>query len=328
MEWIDSDYILENRQSQESFYIPEKGAEAAVLCLKDIIQNGHIKSEYTNRISEFAKSDPNSFKNSLIPIYGKLSQKILQLAIDGDFTKIEKYRFRLLRDIFQSKFTSKKLTGFIKDHIDEFFQRKGGAFISLIGPDGSGKSTTAEHLLNNLENEFVETKYLHGRPNIIPDLSSIIPLIEHRASSGGSTQRGAPSPLPRPYQYILIPYYFIDYLLFRLALLRELHRGKVIIADRYFYDYAIQPNGVDFDDHLYSIFSDLVPHPDLLIYLYASPEVIFNRKPELTTEAIERQHRIIEKIVSERSGTKINTESNFENTQKHLLAEINARLRK
>ena len=51
---------------------------------------------------------------------------------------------------------------------------------------------------------------------------------------------------------------------------------------------------------VFRVLTRLIPFPDLIIYLYSPSELIYNRKPELTIQEINRQadvcHQLIEHL--------------------------------
>ena len=83
------------------------------------------------------------------------------------------------------------------------------------------------------------------------------------------------------------------------ALLAALHRrrGEVVVFDRHFfadyfaYDIAAKPRRTASRRLHGFILSRLYPKPDLVIYLDAPPEVLFERKGEGTVESLERRRR-------------------------------------
>lgn len=79
--------------------------------------------------------------------------------------------------------------------------------------------------------------------------------------------------------------------------------GYTVIYDRYFvFDYAIDSDSpktkkVRTTDKVhYWILSHLYEKPDLIIFLYASGEILYSRKGETTIEYIEQKNKLFKKI--------------------------------
>jgi thymidylate kinase len=68
-------------------------------------------------------------------------------------------------------------------------------------------------------------------------------------------------------------------------------QGTVVIFDRYVYDMALDPRRfrINLSERLIRWFVALAPKPDLILCLYAAPEVIMARKQELPMEEVRRQ---------------------------------------
>jgi thymidylate kinase len=82
---------------------------------------------------------------------------------------------------------------------------------------------------------------------------------------------------------------------FQLGTLIKIYRMKIkkelVLFDRYYHDYFVDMERYQYNlpKFLPRMFLFMIPKPDLLIILNASPEVIYERKKELTIEEIEDQ---------------------------------------
>ena len=94
-----------------------------------------------------------SLRKSRLFIRSLFLKNIKTLGITKTFVSINAYIF-----------------SFIKDYL-----KKRSFFIVLIGPDGSGKTTIANELIDEIKAKkscFTSARYLHGRFGILPSLSS------------------------------------------------------------------------------------------------------------------------------------------------------------
>jgi len=110
-------------------------------------------------------------------------------------------------------------------------------------------------------------------------------------AAGVPAAESQPRPHGRARLGIYIAYYGIDYLLGHFVIRRLQSLGKLVVFDRYFYDWFIQSYTEKTPRILLPLLRFIFPKPDLVVYLYNEPEVIHNRKPELTIEQIAQQEQ-------------------------------------
>lgn len=304
--WINTKVALSSRQvHQRGFYIPAHGVESATLLLKELLQFGKIRSKYLGRIQQFAQADSENFKKVLEkPFSEKLANHLLAQAQRGDWHDIEKsYRFLRLTLIWNAIKRSpasalSKLCKFVRGHLMEYISGRPRLFLCFIGPDGSGKSTISAQLIESLSDIFEETHYCHGRFGVLPELKTFCPSWLVKKGEVKTSGQSTTSEMPNRFvTSVLMVYYAIDNMFLYVRTLRRRCTTELVIFDRYFYDYIIQPSPFGINDWLFRVLTRLLPTPDVVIYLHASPELIHNRKPELTVQEINRQADICNQLV-------------------------------
>jgi thymidylate kinase len=188
----------------------------------------------------------------------------------------------------------------------------GGFTVALIGPDGAGKTTVARHLEQALQRPAV---YLYMGDN--PDASNrSLPTTRLAAAlkrrMGRTVDNGPPDwnsertqrrhgrwirglrsakSLLRVTNQLAEEYYRL------LVAWRHLRGGRIVLFDRHFYTdyYAWDVVGGRGERTLArrihgAVLSRTYPKPDLVLYLDAPPEVLFERKGEGTLQSL-RQRR-------------------------------------
>jgi thymidylate kinase len=167
--------------------------------------------------------------------------------------------------------------GKIWDNLKSLFSPKNGVFIVFLGCDGTGKSSVIQCLNQDYftgGRSLFPIKYFHWRP-------------VSRKKGGELSSQDALDQKPYSYALSIIKAIYLLCVFwtgFLFFLLRPLHRGFILLGDRYFYDILVDPARYRYGGPawLVSIFSRYVPRPDIVILLDAPPEVIVARKNEAT----------------------------------------------
>lgn len=165
-----------------------------------------------------------------------------------------------------------------------------GIMITVSGVDGAGKSTVLQHIQDTLQSRYRQkTVLLRHRPGIIPILSSF------KYGKKNAEKRAAQN-LPRqgtnkskPASLLRFAWYLLDYLLGQIYVwFRYTLRGYTVLYDRYYFDYIIDPkrSNITLPTWLLKACYSCIVKPRLNFFLYASPELILQRKKELNTSEI------------------------------------------
>ena len=168
--------------------------------------------------------------------------------------------------------------------------RPRGTFAVLIGLDGSGKTTLARNLcrLTSAGARFDGVCYYHWRPKLwnrsefpLPEFSETPrkePLRKTWLNSILSCLR-------------LLKNVLLTNLAWHLRVRWLARRNHLVLIDRYFYNYHLDPDSVKYVGPRWflKLLLPLFPRPDLVITLDAGAETLLARKRELSSEQITRQ---------------------------------------
>ena len=338
--YIDESVFHKHRLFHEKgFYILSPGVEASVSLLGNLIYHKKVKDKYKKLIIEYANKDSESLLGVLKRPFGeKISKFIVDKAKAGKWDTLEKKafftRYILIRRAFFYKFFRqiKIWVVYFFERLTFFFFTNSGLFIVLIGPDGSGKSTTARNLLeSDIQKLFQKKMYFHGHFSYLPELKRIVSLFYERKkkTTASADETGCDSLKPFGIlRAIIYPlYYGLNYFVGHILIWKERVRGGLVVFDRYFYDYLIQKQFSKCPRWVIYLIAHLIPRPDVLIYLKNDPEIIRAYKQELSIEEIKRQSKICETITNHfKNGIVIETSCSLrevgERVQKVIINKI------
>lgn len=172
-----------------------------------------------------------------------------------------------------------------------------GLFCVLVGLDGSGKTTLARNLCNvsTAGERFSGVRYFHWRPKAIR--TTEFPLPEYR-----NTQRKAALQSTALNSVLssarLVKNVMLAKLVWHLRVASWIDQGYLVLVDRYFYNYLLDPASVKYagPSWLLARAQKWFPRPEMVVILRTPKEILLQRKQELSPEEIERQVATMETI--------------------------------
>jgi thymidylate kinase len=153
--------------------------------------------------------------------------------------------------------------------------------VVLLGADGAGKSSVIDGLIRRLNAAGIPGRTRHLKPKLMmpqlrdnPDSMVVDP--------HGKPPRGAFLSLVKIGVWVLEEWY---------ATLFQEEKNTLVICDRYFHDLLIDPRRYRYGGPMWMarLTAALMPQPRLWVLLDAPPEVLRQRKQEVSPEETARQ---------------------------------------
>lgn len=289
--------------------VASPGLEAATMIFRGRMgMMGELKEEYKPKIVEHLRNDPQGFLELLGEPFGKqAAEAILGAARSEDWDYLGQkmayfHRVILQRALWRRPFY--QIRQWVRYYAAIWrarFSPPHGFFLTLLGPDGAGKTTIAKLLVESevAKKLFPRRKYFYRRFEV--PWKKVVTAIKGAGGPKFETEvreDGAIVPM-EPFQASIYALYLaLEYFTGHGFLRWWKSNAGLVVFDRYFFDYLVFEDFQRAPSWLLRLLARIVPRPDALIYLQNDPETIHARKAERSVPEIARQVKICEELVT------------------------------
>ncbi len=307
--WNDMYYLKNDIYSQRKkvgflYTVSDEDAFIMYLC-HSILGKRFFKEKYRQKLQELAKKELDFtaiaqrlnilFKNK------RAGKMLIEQVKANKFDEIIKNRYHYIKRFILWNHLPLFIVLFFR-WINEKVIKRPQPLIAFIGPDGAGKSTTAERIKRILEDNDrkVAQAYL-GRGK-----SHLLPINKTGRAVYEKIKNKKPGMIIKILYTLAAPVYTTDLLLRYLFVVRPKRKRAIVITDRYCTDIYLMPR---ISNAMRSFLFHLFPKPTLTFYLYNTPEVLYERKHEQSVEELRRQMDLFEKMSQKLQAFKVKTDN-------------------
>ena len=276
---------LDEDGAEKGFYVPAPYMQFIYYLLKKV-DKLDLKPSHGEYLTELWSADAYRASREIARFWqDSADAELLERAAEhGEWAAVRAQLPRLRRAMRRVA----RLT--VLDAIGELRRRLGrlraptGLVVALLGPDGAGKSSVIERMMEDLAPVFRRVRSMHLRPRLrwwrrgADELPVTEPHAQPQRGAGASTLK--------------LCLFVLDYAAGYLLRIWPDRCGSTLVAfDRYLHDMLVDPRRYRYGGPpaLARWAARLVPEPDLWIVLDAPAEVLQRRKPEVAGEESERQ---------------------------------------
>ncbi len=308
-EIISFDELYNHVQPFKSFYILDELYDGVVLFVYKIFgyKNPKLKEEYRKEIRECYQKYPIKFEAEMCKLLGdNFGSQVVELIEENKFDEVleeNKEIDRRLKNYARKKSFLKLLKDrvhYVLQKLDRvvFRYRKYKRTFAVVAPDGTGKTTFLDALIDKLNYYYVsdpdDNKFniYHFRPAIFPNLGEMGEKAGVMEQDKDFTNPHRNKPANPISSFFRIAYYTLDYIIgWQKCVRSDVRMDRYSVFDRYSYDLIVDPKRtrLNLPKELRKFFVWLTPRPGIVFILKADADTIYSRKKELPKEEIERQ---------------------------------------
>ncbi len=298
--WNDMKYldesVLKHLVNKEFFFVLADNDAFVMYLVHSILGKRYFKPKYQQILSSL-EIDENYVLEYLSTIFNpKIARRLLALVKQQKFAEIPIYPL-VVYFILKKPSRIAVFLGLFGRWIIWKKPFTQAPLISVLGPDGAGKSTLVSALQEHLQLKGRTVKVVYtgrGRNHLLPitKIGRAYKRTEKKKVQAANSKRSSFS--TRFLYTVSSPIFAFDQLLrYYIRIFPARIGKKIVITDRYGSDIMLMKN-VPFGFKKFLLW--FVPQPTLTLFLYNTPEVLKERRPAENIDDLRRQLEIFNRF--------------------------------
>lgn len=289
--------LIENRRPYKNFYIPSVAVEACYLLIKRILK-GRFSPDHEAKLRALFEEGGEAVTSIIARYFGGAHIGNVKKLIYGTDSSNQEDIIGTLRSslVLRHRMLKPHLYAlgmlWFARRVLERVTHPTGLIAIFISPDGGGKSTVADLLLQRLRYGFRNVRKMHWRPYLLPPPRKLLTPARWKEPEAPNYDPHSLPPKGATGSVVRFFYYFCDYLLgyFPKAFWPKI-RTHLVVFERYYYDFLVDTKRfrLNIPSWLPVACLPLVPKGDILFVLTGPSRILFERKQEIPMGEIERQ---------------------------------------
>ncbi|MBA3025026.1 MAG: hypothetical protein FP820_01310 [Sulfurimonas sp.] len=303
--------------------------ESYLTALKTLVAGGKLKNKYLER---YLANPINPSSDLIANCPSDTLNEYLKYIYFNRSNPQSINRKRIIFETFKQNFKNsavnsiKRLIHHYRLELSRMFNKQ--YFIVLVGPDGSGKTSVINRLLDDskiiLRSIPDRIATFHHRPHLFRNISDLFKKelsekeIDERTFNPHSGKVSS-----KFISFFKLLYYSIDYRLGYIIKIMPLQReNKFIIFDRYFFDFIVDQKRSALkisEKTALSIYEFIVPKPNKVFFIKVDPEEAHARKKELPVDVIDEINSNYDRLTEKFNYFQIIPNKEFEKSYHEFL---------
>lgn len=311
---LSVDRLMKSRRLDSSGYAVPSSKEAFIFFLVKKIDKGNLGDRHIEYLSKLMTEDPEGIKQAIKKMWPlRYVNLLIEASESGRWDPVIDIQQELRNQLRKkSSFSFRRIAWIVRRMFLRSFD-PAGLHIVLLGPDGSGKSSVTERVMPSLARAFFGTTYIHGVPHWLNAGG-------HWRRITGAAQRffnfqpspkkgnGSTRPTTGPHRFAdrslltsmfkLLNYALDNIVGWAVFVWPQKIQAKLFVFDRYYYDILVDPKRLRYGGPSGPArwVGTFIVKPDVLIILDVPPEVVQQRKQDVSYEESGRQREEYQKL--------------------------------